>query len=53
MPQMAPMNWTSMYVLFSMLFLLTMIMNYFVFLYSTDNETHQKKTKSHHQTWKW
>nr|ARH54783.1 ATP synthase F0 subunit 8 [Trigonopterus sp. 8 AH-2016] len=31
MPQMAPMNWTLMYLIFSMLLLSYMTLNYFLF----------------------
>nr|AEP27537.1 ATP synthase F0 subunit 8 [Larinus turbinatus] len=51
MPQMAPLNWLSMYMLFSMLFLISVIMNYYSFLYTPKIKTSKIKTKT--INWKW
>nr|AYR05109.1 ATP synthase F0 subunit 8 [Cryptorhynchinae sp. 8 ACP-2013] len=52
MPQMAPMNWLTLYFLFSFLFLLMNILNYYNFLYPTNYSNHlsYKKMKFN---WKW
>nr|YP_009441854.1 ATP synthase F0 subunit 8 [Dryocoetes villosus]AOY39607.1 ATP synthase F0 subunit 8 [Dryocoetes villosus] len=51
MPQMAPINWTSLYLLFIMLFLMMIILNYFTFTYMPKYKTSQIKISS--IFWKW
>nr|AOY39893.1 ATP synthase F0 subunit 8 [Scolytinae sp. BMNH 1039905] len=51
MPQMAPMSWTTLYMMFTAIFLLTMTISFFQTL-------HNKKSKSKskikiHTNWKW
>nr|ARH54484.1 ATP synthase F0 subunit 8 [Melolontha hippocastani] len=51
MPQMAPLNWLSLFVLFSLIMLLFNSMNYFMVMYPTKIYQIKKLTKS--ITWKW
>nr|AXS66378.1 ATP synthase F0 subunit 8 [Curculionoidea sp. 7 KM-2017] len=51
MPQMAPMNWLTLYFIFFFLLLIMIIMNYFIFLYKP---LMSKKTiKKNLINWKW
>nr|QXG82662.1 ATP synthase F0 subunit 8 [Curculionidae sp. BMNH 1042554] len=50
MPQMAPINWLSLYFLFTMMFLIFIIMNYFSFLYKPKMTQKKKKFSN---SWKW
>nr|AXS65302.1 ATP synthase F0 subunit 8 [Eurysternus sp. KM-2017] len=50
MPQMAPINWLSLYMLFCLIFILFNIMNYFMFNYKTKNYSFKKSLKLN---WKW
>nr|YP_009353584.1 ATP synthase F0 subunit 8 [Curculio davidi]AQX92155.1 ATP synthase F0 subunit 8 [Curculio davidi] len=52
MPQMAPMSWLTLYFIFIMIFVLMIIMNYYSFLYSTNNNF-TKKTNKKLINWKW
>nr|QAT19786.1 ATP synthase F0 subunit 8 [Curculio sp. SZ-2019]QGA70764.1 ATP synthase F0 subunit 8 [Eucryptorrhynchus scrobiculatus]QGA70765.1 ATP synthase F0 subunit 8 [Eucryptorrhynchus scrobiculatus] len=52
MPQMAPMSWLSMYILFIFMFLLMIILNYFTFLYYPNNKKLNKSFKKK-MNWKW
>nr|YP_009906689.1 ATP synthase F0 subunit 8 [Elaeidobius kamerunicus]QLI52332.1 ATP synthase subunit 8 [Elaeidobius kamerunicus] len=51
MPQMSPLNWLSMYMLFTLLFILSVIINYYMFLYTPKMQIKavEKKTIN----WKW
>nr|AML26206.1 ATP synthase F0 subunit 8 [Scolytinae sp. BMNH 1274292] len=51
MPQMAPINWTLMYLVFSATLILTIIMNYYLFMYQPVKFTQHSKTKN--INWKW
>nr|AOY40010.1 ATP synthase F0 subunit 8 [Scolytinae sp. BMNH 1040265]AOY40270.1 ATP synthase F0 subunit 8 [Curculionoidea sp. 2 KM-2015] len=56
MPQMAPMNWTSLYLFFTFLFLLMMVMNFYSFLYSPSQIKNMKlnnKNSLKYLIWKW
>nr|AXS65973.1 ATP synthase F0 subunit 8 [Curculionoidea sp. 22 KM-2017] len=52
MPQMAPLNWLTLYFLFFMLLMIMIIMNYFTFLYEPINHLNKKSMK-HTINWKW
>nr|AEP27525.1 ATP synthase F0 subunit 8 [Anthonomus pomorum] len=43
MPQMAPLNWLSLYSYFIILFILTIIINYYIFLYQPKISLKKKK----------
>nr|ARH54003.1 ATP synthase F0 subunit 8 [Stomis pumicatus] len=52
MPQMAPMNWLFLYLLFSIIFMMFNFMNYYLFLiknYSVSMKNINKKFLN----WKW
>nr|QNP09847.1 ATP synthase F0 subunit 8 [Ochthebius sp. IBE<ESP> AN164] len=52
MPQMAPMNWILLFIMFTMIFLMFNSMNYFSFKYDNINKPAiKKKIKS--INWKW
>nr|ASN65954.1 ATP synthase F0 subunit 8 [Odontocheila batesii] len=52
MPQMAPMNWIMLYILFSMIYLLVNFMNYYIYsIKSTYKKLSKFITKS--INWKW
>nr|ADO60433.1 ATP synthase F0 subunit 8 [Closteromerus claviger] len=51
MPQMAPLNWLTLFLYFSFIFILFNSMNFFTFLYTTKKkETFIKSIKFN---WKW
>nr|AOY39775.1 ATP synthase F0 subunit 8 [Xyleborinus saxesenii] len=51
MPQMAPISWMSLYTMFIILFMMTCILIYFIFLYTPKMLT-SKKTEMKY-SWKW
>nr|YP_006576020.1 ATP synthase F0 subunit 8 [Sphenophorus sp. BYU-CO246]ACZ58547.1 ATP synthase F0 subunit 8 [Sphenophorus sp. BYU-CO246] len=51
MPQMSPLNWMSLYILFIFVFLIFNIINYFLFLYSPNQNKNFKKKILFN--WKW
>nr|AOY39958.1 ATP synthase F0 subunit 8 [Xyleborus sp. BMNH 1040067] len=51
MPQMAPMSWVTLYLFFSSIFIVTCVLNFFIFKYSPQsNYTSIKKLTTN---WKW
>nr|QNP10061.1 ATP synthase F0 subunit 8 [Ochthebius peisonis] len=53
MPQMAPMNWIFLFIMFTMIFLMFNSLNYFSFKYKT-NKTEEIKTNNKIKlNWKW
>nr|QWB85873.1 ATP synthase F0 subunit 8 [Purpuricenus lituratus] len=51
MPQMAPMNWLTLFIYFSAVFLMFNMMNYFSFLQPIKSSKKMKKKTSFN--WKW
>nr|YP_010446962.1 ATP synthase F0 subunit 8 [Chyliza chikuni]UTM10327.1 ATP synthase F0 subunit 8 [Chyliza chikuni] len=52
MPQMSPINWLNLFILFSLTFMLFNMMNYFLFIpSSSQSKTSSKSTKP--LNWKW
>nr|APX40229.1 ATP synthase F0 subunit 8 [Cryptocephalus tibialis] len=51
MPQMAPLNWLTLFILFSMYVMMFSSMNYFLFLKNPINNFIKKKKLS--QNWLW
>nr|AXS66291.1 ATP synthase F0 subunit 8 [Staphylinoidea sp. 2 KM-2017] len=51
MPQMAPLNWLSLFLFFTILFLMFNSMNYFSFMYTNKKFLTFKKTMKNF--WKW
>nr|YP_009995457.1 ATP synthase F0 subunit 8 [Ochthebius salinarius]QNP09912.1 ATP synthase F0 subunit 8 [Ochthebius salinarius] len=52
MPQMAPMNWLILFIMFTMIFLLFNSMNYFSFKYEIKNNNNLSKIQKK-LNWKW
>nr|YP_010414110.1 ATP synthase F0 subunit 8 [Omophron limbatum]URQ84652.1 ATP synthase F0 subunit 8 [Omophron limbatum] len=52
MPQMAPMNWMFLYLMFSLIFLLFNFMNYYLFMIK-NNKTNINKIMKFYNNWKW
>nr|WIL79826.1 ATP synthase F0 subunit 8 [Clerus klapperichi]WIL79864.1 ATP synthase F0 subunit 8 [Clerus dealbatus] len=51
MPQMSPLNWVSLFISFSIIFLMINSMNYFFFTYNSKKNL--KSFKLNKITWKW
>nr|YP_003204891.1 ATP synthase F0 subunit 8 [Mordella atrata]ACO92580.1 ATP synthase F0 subunit 8 [Mordella atrata] len=51
MPQMAPLNWLSLMILFLSIFILIMMLNYFSFQYKSKKSL--ITSSSHKINWKW
>nr|YP_010166741.1 ATP synthase F0 subunit 8 [Porhydrus obliquesignatus]QRV62845.1 ATP synthase F0 subunit 8 [Porhydrus obliquesignatus] len=51
MPQMAPMNWLTLYMLFTMIFFMFNFMNFFIFMMK--NNYNNNKLFKKMLTWKW
>nr|QGA70744.1 ATP synthase F0 subunit 8 [Eucryptorrhynchus scrobiculatus] len=52
MPQMAPMSWLTMYMLFTFMLILLIILNYFTFLY-LPNKKNFTISNNKNMNWKW
>nr|YP_009995470.1 ATP synthase F0 subunit 8 [Ochthebius scopuli]QNP09925.1 ATP synthase F0 subunit 8 [Ochthebius scopuli] len=52
MPQMAPMNWILLFMMFTIIFLMFNSMNYFSFKYNNNNKNIFNKKMSK-LNWKW
>nr|YP_009441880.1 ATP synthase F0 subunit 8 [Xylosandrus crassiusculus]AOY40075.1 ATP synthase F0 subunit 8 [Xylosandrus crassiusculus] len=50
MPQMAPISWITLYMFFTILFLMMCIVNYYIFLY---NPTNKIVKQAMNYSWKW
>nr|AXS64836.1 ATP synthase F0 subunit 8 [Staphylinoidea sp. 12 KM-2017] len=50
MPQMAPMNWLLLFIMFIIMFLMINLMNFYSFKYAPKNF---KKKISSYMNWKW
>nr|QWQ55602.1 ATP synthase F0 subunit 8 [Gampsocleis sinensis] len=53
MPQMMPMNWLFLFMMFSASLILFAIMNYFIFNYHTPAPTDKPSLSPKSLTWKW
>nr|UZT26989.1 ATP synthase F0 subunit 8 [Euwallacea similis] len=51
MPQMAPLSWITLYLFFSMLFILSCIMNFYLFNYTPKTSLSSPNKKMF--SWKW
>nr|YP_010981966.1 ATP synthase F0 subunit 8 [Anotylus gibbulus]UZA61056.1 ATP synthase F0 subunit 8 [Anotylus gibbulus] len=51
MPQMAPMNWLTLFFMFLMVYMMFNTLNYFMFLYTPQNKIYLKLKKQ--INWKW
>nr|QZM06643.1 ATP synthase F0 subunit 8 [Tetanops sintenisi] len=53
MPQMAPIGWLSLFMMFSIIFILFNIMNYYTAIPSTPKSSLMQKSKTSSLNWKW
>nr|YP_010895148.1 ATP synthase F0 subunit 8 [Iteaphila macquarti]WJW73674.1 ATP synthase F0 subunit 8 [Iteaphila macquarti] len=53
MPQMAPIGWLSLFIMFTMAFILFSMMNYYSFLPPTPNTSELKTSNFNSFNWKW
>nr|YP_009995392.1 ATP synthase F0 subunit 8 [Ochthebius himalayae]QNP09808.1 ATP synthase F0 subunit 8 [Ochthebius himalayae] len=53
MPQMAPMNWIMLFFMFSIIFMLFNVMNYFSFKYNNLSPKQLNNPLYHKLSWKW
>nr|YP_010731600.1 ATP synthase F0 subunit 8 [Homoneura picta]WEW51818.1 ATP synthase F0 subunit 8 [Homoneura picta]WGM80964.1 ATP synthase F0 subunit 8 [Homoneura picta] len=53
MPQMAPIGWLSLFVIFSITFILFNVMNYYCILPTSPKLSSQKTISSNSMNWKW
>nr|YP_009441945.1 ATP synthase F0 subunit 8 [Pityogenes bidentatus]AOY40166.1 ATP synthase F0 subunit 8 [Pityogenes bidentatus] len=55
MPQMAPMSWLTLFIFFSVLFTVTIILNFYFYLYKMNNNYYlsPKKKSLKIKIWKW
>nr|YP_009236439.1 ATP synthase F0 subunit 8 [Muscina levida]AMH85737.1 ATP synthase F0 subunit 8 [Muscina levida]QNE85671.1 ATP synthase F0 subunit 8 [Muscina levida] len=53
MPQMAPINWLSLFIIFSMSFLLFNIMNYYLYIPKMPKSKLINSNKFNSMNWKW
>nr|YP_010254107.1 ATP synthase F0 subunit 8 [Scaphidium formosanum]QTZ18648.1 ATP synthase F0 subunit 8 [Scaphidium formosanum] len=51
MPQMMPLNWMTLFLFFTLVFLIFNSQNYFLFYYSPTSKTSTKSSNS--INWKW
>nr|YP_010564770.1 ATP synthase F0 subunit 8 [Volucella trifasciata]UZA61173.1 ATP synthase F0 subunit 8 [Volucella trifasciata] len=53
MPQMAPINWLSLFLLFFLIFILFNMMNYFIYSPSMNKTKKNNKIITNSMNWKW
>nr|UQS75806.1 ATP synthase F0 subunit 8 [Bombylius sp.] len=53
MPQMAPISWLTLFIVFSFTFLMFNMMNYFSFLPPTPQSSKSLKIQQNPMNWKW
>nr|YP_009995379.1 ATP synthase F0 subunit 8 [Ochthebius hasegawai]QNP09795.1 ATP synthase F0 subunit 8 [Ochthebius hasegawai] len=53
MPQMAPMNWMMLFLMFTIIFLVFNSLNYFSFKYMNKNTNNKFNLKKNFLNWKW
>uniref|UniRef100_UPI0031F363CD ATP synthase F0 subunit 8 n=1 Tax=Saropogon luteus TaxID=468801 RepID=UPI0031F363CD len=53
MPQMAPIKWLSLFLIFSMTFMVFCIINYYLILPSVNKIDEKSKKSSNSLIWKW
>nr|YP_009707845.1 ATP synthase F0 subunit 8 [Harpalus sinicus]QEU52723.1 ATP synthase F0 subunit 8 [Harpalus sinicus] len=53
MPQMAPMNWLFLYLMFTIIFLLFNFLNYYMFLIKNNNNMIKNNYINKILEWKW
>nr|UPY81529.1 ATP synthase F0 subunit 8 [Exhyalanthrax sp.] len=53
MPQMAPISWLLLFIMFTMALILFCMMNYFNYLPTSPKSTSTEKIKTNQMNWKW
>nr|YP_010385103.1 ATP synthase F0 subunit 8 [Dolichopus ungulatus]UPL65113.1 ATP synthase F0 subunit 8 [Dolichopus ungulatus] len=53
MPQMAPLSWLSLYMVFSISLILFCMMNYYIFIPMAPQKSKLEKLMSNSLNWKW
>nr|QLY89506.1 ATP synthase F0 subunit 8 [Empis livida] len=53
MPQMAPIGWLSLFIIFTLTFMLFSMMNYYAFLPPTPKTSQLNQTSFNSLNWKW
>nr|YP_010506501.1 ATP synthase F0 subunit 8 [Volucella nigricans]QGW56737.1 ATP synthase F0 subunit 8 [Volucella nigricans]UXF58219.1 ATP synthase F0 subunit 8 [Volucella nigricans] len=53
MPQMAPINWLSLFLLFFLIFILFNMVNYYIYMPSMNKTKMSKKINMTPMNWKW
>nr|YP_009919003.1 ATP synthase F0 subunit 8 [Orthonevra geniculata]QMP96583.1 ATP synthase F0 subunit 8 [Orthonevra geniculata] len=53
MPQMAPINWLTLFITFSLIFIMFNIMNYFIYSPMTPKSKNTNKIIMKSMNWKW
>nr|QHF17843.1 ATP synthase F0 subunit 8 [Acrotaeniostola dissimilis] len=53
MPQMAPISWLSLFIIFSITFILFSMMNYYSIIPQSTKSDIKKSTMSNSLNWKW
>nr|YP_010895187.1 ATP synthase F0 subunit 8 [Neoplesia analis]WJW73726.1 ATP synthase F0 subunit 8 [Neoplesia analis] len=53
MPQMAPINWLSLFFLFSLIYILFNMMNYFIYMPPTPLSKKLNNSYLNSMNWKW
>nr|ANJ70234.1 ATP synthase F0 subunit 8 [Calathus melanocephalus] len=53
MPQMAPMNWLFLYIMFTLIFLMFNFLNYYMFMIKNPSNIKENNYISKILNWKW
>nr|YP_010259502.1 ATP synthase F0 subunit 8 [Ahamus yushuensis]UIX24742.1 ATP synthase F0 subunit 8 [Ahamus yushuensis]UJP71234.1 ATP synthase F0 subunit 8 [Thitarodes sp. XS20]WRY71462.1 ATP synthase F0 subunit 8 [Ahamus luquensis] len=53
MPQMYPLNWIMLFIYFILIFILFNILNYYIYMYKSNNLNNKLLFKNINLTWKW
>nr|YP_010895135.1 ATP synthase F0 subunit 8 [Ironomyia nigromaculata]WJW73661.1 ATP synthase F0 subunit 8 [Ironomyia nigromaculata] len=53
MPQMAPIGWLNLFIIFSIIFILFNVMNYYSFSYKTIKSNNINELETSSLNWKW
>nr|UPX88078.1 ATP synthase F0 subunit 8 [Aedeomyia squamipennis] len=53
MPQMAPISWLTLFIIFSITFMIFNIKNYYNFLYPLSKTSQNLNIKKNKMNWKW
>nr|QIC20363.1 ATP synthase F0 subunit 8 [Oreogeton sp. DY-2020] len=53
MPQMAPISWLTLFIMFTLVFIMFCMMNYYITLPLAPKTSDLKKSSNYHMSWKW